>query len=245
MKRLIVLTCLLIWPFIQSQALVIGTSANYPPLASLIDQKNHFTGFEIEIMQAVCDRIKAPCEFRPVIISTITDQLLSRKIDLAIAAIIIQSKPVPGYIFSLPYLASNTQFIVNKQSPINNPADIKNKRVGVRRGSLYGGDYFKNYVLQLYHNQVRVAEYPTMNDLMEALGNRVVDVAFVNAVAADYWYMNNQNQYKLIGSKIPLGNGYGIMANEGQEPLINAINNALQHMLADGSYEAIYSRYFD
>ena len=245
MKRLIVLTFLLIWPFVQSQALLVGTTANYPPMASLIDQKNHFTGFEVEIMQAICDRIKMPCEFRPVVVASIPEQLLSRKIDVAIAAIIIQSKPIPGYIFSLPYLASNTQFITNKQSSIDNPADIKNKRVGVRRGSLYGGDYFKNHVLKLYNNQVQVTEYATMNDLMEALGNRLIDVAFVNAVAADYWYMNNQNQYKLIGSRMPLDNGYGIMANEGQEQLIDVINHALQYMLADGRYEAIYSRYFD
>lgn len=245
MKRLIALIFFVIWPFVQSQALVIGTTANYPPMASLIDQKNHFTGFEVEIMQAICDRIKVHCEFKPLIVSTIPEQLLQRKIDLAIATIIIQTKPVPGYIFSLPYLASNTQFIANNETSIDNPADIKNKRVGVRRGSLEGGAYFKNLVLKLYDNQVRVSDYATISDLMDALGKRVIDVAFVNAVGADYWYLNNPNQYKLIGSRIPLGNGYGIMANEGQQPLINAINDALRNMLADGSYEAIYSHYFD
>ena len=243
MKRLFIVV-LLLWPFIQAQALVIGTTANYPPLASLADQQNHFFGFEVDIMQAVCQRIKAPCEFKAVLASTIPDELISRKIDLAIAAIIIPSTPISGYIFSVPYLASNTQFIVEKDSKINTPDDIKNKRIGVRRGSLHGGNYFKDFVLKLYGNQVRIAEFPTMNDLMAALNNKDIDAAFVNAVAADYWFANGKNQYKLIGSRIPLGNGYGVMANIGQERLISAINQALRAMLADGSYLAIYSRYF-
>ena len=245
MKRKVAIIVLLLLPFIKAYALVIGTTANYPPLASLADKNNHFFGFEIDIMQAVCQRIKVSCEFKSVIVNTIPEQLLSRKIDLAIAAIIIPPAPVSGYIFSVPYLTSNTQFITEKESTIDTPDEIKNKRVGVRKGVLYGGSYLKNFVLKLYNNQVRVFEYPTMNDLMAALNNNIVDVAFINAVAADYWYVNGNDLYKLVGSKIPFGNGYGIMANAGQEQLIDAINHALRTMLADGSYLTIYSRYFD
>lgn len=245
MKRLAAIAVLIVLPFIQAQALVIGTTANYPPLASLADQQNHFYGFEIDIMSEVCQRIKASCEFKAVIVNTIPAELMSRKIDLAIAGIVVPSTPISGYIFSVPYLASNTQFIAENDSNINTPDDIKNKRIGVRRGVLYGGNYFKDFVLKLYDNQVSITDYSTINDLMEALNNKVVDVAFVNAVAADYWFVNGKNHYKLIGSRIPFGNGYGIMANTGQELLISAVNQALRDMLADGSYLAIYSRYFD
>lgn len=244
MKCIVAMAALLLLT-IKAQALIIGTTANYPPLASLADQNNNFFGFEVDVMQAVCQRIKVSCQFKAVIVSTIPQQLLSRKIDLAIAAIIIPPAPISGYIFSVPYLTSNTQFIAEKESNIDTPDEIKNKRVGVRKGVLYGGSYLKNFVLRLYDNQVRVSEYPTMNDLMAALSNKMIDVAFVNAVAADYWFINGSNLYKLIGSRIPFGNGYGIMANAGQEQLIDAINQSLRNMLADGSYLTIYSRYFD
>lgn len=243
MNRIVAMLALLLT--IKAHALVIGTTANYPPLASLADQNHNFFGFEVDIMQAVCQRIKVSCQFKAVIVSTIPEQLLSRKIDLAIAAIIIPPAPVSGYIFSVPYLTSNTQFITEKESSIDTPDEIKNKRVGVRKGVLYGGSYLKNFILKLYNNQVRVSEYPTMNDLMAALNNNLIDVAFVNAVAADYWFINGSNMYKLVGSRIPFGNGYGIMANAGQEQLIEAINQTLRTMLADGSYLTIYSRYFD
>lgn len=243
MKRIVAMV--LLWLTINAQALVIGTTANYPPLASLADKNNNFFGFEVDIMQAVCQRIKVSCQFKAVVVSTIPEQLLSRKIDLAIAAIVIPPAPVSGYIFSVPYLTSNTQFIAEKDSNIDTPDEIKNKRVGVRKGFLYGGSYLKNFILRLYNNQVKVFEYPTMNDLMAALNNNLIDVAFINAVAADYWFINGDNMYKLVGSRIPFGNGYGIMANAGQEQLIDAINQTLRNMLADGSYLTIYSRYFD
>jgi len=41
------LLLLLILPIIQANALIIGTTSDYPPFASLADSNNHFTGFEI------------------------------------------------------------------------------------------------------------------------------------------------------------------------------------------------------
>lgn len=243
MKRLF-LTLLLIISVIPAQALVIGTTSNYPPLSSSADNSNHFFGFEIDIMTAICQRIKQSCTFKPILSSAVLSELLAQSVDLAIAGIIIPSEKVDGYIFSLPYLVSNAQFITEKKSVINNPAAIKNKRVGVRHGTLMGGHMFGDIVTKIYQGQVTIVDFPTINDAFAALTNENIDVVFTNAVAADYWLANNGDFYKLVGPRISVGNGYGIMANQGQEPLIAQINQALLSIQADGTYATIYSRYF-
>jgi arginine transport system substrate-binding protein len=213
-------------------------------MASLADQDNHFYGFEVDIMHTICQRMNMPCTFKGVTPSSIPDDLVNQKIDLAIAAIIIPSDPILGYIFSLPYLASNAEFLTTKQSSIQGPADIIHKRVGVRRGTLMGGRLFANFVSKLYQGKVVILEYADINELIDALNNNKVDVIFANAVAADYWLVNNTNLYRIIGTRIPVGDGYGIMTNLGQEALIDKINKALLSMEADGTYLAIYTRYF-
>lgn len=242
--RLLLLSILMMGPALPVHALVIGTTANYPPFASQADQNHHFVGFEVDIMQAICQRIELPCTFKAVIVSTIPEELMTKKIDLAVAGIIIPSTPEPGFIFSLPYLASDTQFIALKESKINMPADMKGKSVGVRRGTTMGGNLFRHFIEKIYGENIRIQDYATLNDLMTGLNNKQIDAAFINSAGANYWLMNGSGIYKLIGSRIPIGNGYSVMANLGQEELIKKINQALLSMMADGSYLAIYSRYF-
>jgi glutamine transport system substrate-binding protein len=244
MKRLLLLSLLFMGHITNIQALVIGTTAHYPPLASLANKQNQFVGFEIDIMNAICQRIKQPCEYKALVVSTIPAELLSRKIDLAIAGIMIPQTSEPGYIFSLPYLASDTQLIALKSSNINVPADIEGKTIGLRRGVIAGGNLLKNFASKLYRGNVQVQDFKTNDELMDALNKQDINVAFMNAVAADYWVIHSANMYKRIGGRIPIGNGYGVMANQGQEALVEKINQALLSMMADGSYVAIYSLYF-
>lgn len=243
MKRLL-FALVLICPVLFAQDLIIGTTRDYPPFSSLADQNNHFYGFEIDIMNEICTRLQTKCQFRPVVVSTIVDELKNGHIDFAIAAIIIPSAPLPDLVFSLPYLPSNAQFMTLKSSNIEHASDIKNKRVGVRRGTLGGGTIFKDMAIQMYNGAVTVRDYASMNDLMAALGNKRVDVIFSNEAALKYWYFNDKDSYRLIGNKVIIGNGYGIMSTTKYEAMMRVINQIILQMMSDGSYLKIYNQYF-
>jgi ABC-type amino acid transport substrate-binding protein len=226
------------------QVLRIGTTAHYPPFASIADQKNDFVGFEIDIMGQICKRINASCQYKAMTVEALAPALMMEQIDLAMAAIIIPSVKIEPFIFSLPYLPSSAQFMTEKQSSINVPADIRNKKVGVRSGTLYNNSLLGSLVKQIYQDEVTIVMYPKMDDMFVALTNHEIDVIFTNTEAVKYWNFNNGNTYKLIGSAIPIGNGYGIMGKKDQETLFANINRALLGMEADGAYLNIYSRYF-
>lgn len=239
MKRCLLFISLLIWSLTQAQALIIGTMPNNPPLASIADKYNHFSGFEIDLMLEICKRINLPCTFKAVIMKQIQPDLIAEKIDLAIATYIIADKPPAGFIYSLPYLASNAEFIANKDSKIFNPSDIPGKTIGVRHGTL-----FDDLLHKLYGNNVTISKYYTIDELISALDNNEIDAALTDAVAADYWVIHSAGEYHLIGGKIPIGNGYGILANVGQESLMMKVDKAIQAMMIDGTYVRIYSVYF-
>ena len=233
-------------PTAYSNTLIIGTSAQDPPFSSSADKKNHFFGFEIELMTKICMHIKAQCKFTPLIASQILTELATGKIDLAVDAVIIPSNEQEiGILFSLPYLPSSAQFITKKQSPINTLNDIRHKRVGVRLGTLAHGTMFRDYVSKMYNTQVEMSSYLTMNDLLNALMNDEIDVAFSNTEPVKYWYMNNSAIFKLVGRRFPIGNGYAVMGKAGQEELMAQINKAINQIEKDGTYERVYNRYFD
>ncbi len=223
----------------QAQALVIGTIPNNPPMSSFADKNKHFFGFEIDIMQAICQRIKTRCTFVPVVMKNIRNDLMTQKIDLAIAGYIFSDKPPPGFILSLPYLPSSGQFMVESDSRITTTTDLEHKMIGVRHGTL-----FNDLLTKLHGSKASMTKYDTIGDLLIALKNQDVDAVLINAVAANYWEINGGRQYKTVGNRIPIGNGYGILANMWQVDLMARVNMALQGMMADGSYTKLYSLYF-
>lgn len=226
-------------PFSYSQTLHIATTSDNPPFSSQADEKNHFYGFDLEIMENVCFRIKAKCNYSAMLFDDLFPATNNKQIDLAIASIIVTPARQQKNLFSLPYLASHVQFIANQHSLLDSPDDIKNKRIGVRQGTP-----FKKLIQMLYQNQVQIIEYPYIPDLLEALSQKKVDVILLDKDAAQYWYANNSMQYKLIGPPIPFGGGYGIMTKLGNDVLIKGINAALLQMESDGTYLKIYTRYF-
>ena len=127
-----------------------------------------------------------------------------------------------------------------KSSVINQPADLVHKKIGVRLGTP-----FKSLALSIYKNQVDVIEYPHTPKLLDALSNNKIDAVLMDAPAVRIWVANNGNLFKSVGSNIPIGKGYGIMANKDQDKLIDQINQALLDMEADGTYLQIYNNYFD
>lgn len=239
MKPLLFLILFLTFQLSCAHTLLIGTTAQNPPFESIADAKADFYGFDIDIMSAVCQRIKAQCKFKPIIFNDLFSQLAAGKIDLAIAAIIITDFRQQQFIFSMPYLASDGQFLTTKDSSISKPEDIVNKRVGVRLGTP-----FKKLALKLYKNQITIVEFTEISNLLNALNHNAIDIVLTNAAAAKYWYANDSDTYKLVGAEIPTGEGYGIMANPSNSKLMEQINQALVNIEADGTYLQIYARYF-
>lgn len=223
-----------------AQTLTIATTADNPPFSSKADQKNHFYGFDLDLMTEVCKRIKVKCNYTNLGFDNLFAAVNNKQIDLAISSIIITPDRQLKYLFSLPYLASHVQFVSNQHTLIDSPDDIKNKRVGVRRGTP-----FMKFAQMLYQNQVTVTEYSYIPDLFQALSTNTVDVILIDKDAAQYWYANNSTLYKLIGPPVPFGGGYGIMTKLGGEALIKEVNSALLQMEADGTYLKLYTRYFN
>ena len=247
MKLFIVLIISFFFSVSYSKSLMIGTSGDNPPFSSFADSHNNFSGFEIDIMMEVCSRLHAQCQFQPIVVSAVLKLFAEKKIDLVIAAIIeppANSPEVADFVFSTPYLPSSAQFLVRTDSNIQTLQNIRYKAVGVRLGSLFNGILFIYFLLSLYNQQLNVTTYLEMCDVIDALQSKAVQAVFSNTEAIHYWYMMNKDQFRLVGDPFPIGNGYTIMGNRGNEQLITQINQALYSMEQDGTYTKLYDRYF-
>ncbi|KTD07625.1 transporter substrate-binding domain-containing protein [Legionella jamestowniensis] len=239
MKGFILFIALLFFPALNAKTLVIGALIYEPPFEMPADKKNHFFGFDIDLMNEICKRIDAECQFKGLTFVQLFEQLLEGKIDLAVGSISITPAREELFLFSLPYLASNGQYIAYNNSSINSIDDIRHKKVGIEKGTV-----FKVVTLEKFDGDVQIIEYPTLPEVFQALVNGNIDILMADKETAEYWIANSPRQFKLIGKPIPIGTGYGIMANKKSQSLVQQINKALTDMEDDGTYLKLYQSYF-
>ncbi|KTD24194.1 MULTISPECIES: transporter substrate-binding domain-containing protein [Legionella] len=239
MRFLLLLLTLLVCSPVSAEIIRIGTLPYDPPFEIQADKQGHFWGFDVDIMTEICHRITADCRFIPLTFTKIFTELVAGNIDLGLGAISITETREETFLFSLPYLASNGQYVTTTVSPINNIADIQEKRVGSVQGTL-----FKALILERFNDLVQIIEYPTISATFHALSTRKVDVVITDEETAKHWVATSSTLFKLVGKSIPVGIGYGIMANKKSPGLIKRINKALLEMENDGTYLKIYNRYF-
>ncbi|WP_232220274.1 transporter substrate-binding domain-containing protein [Legionella tunisiensis] len=225
-------------PSLYAENLVIGASPFNPPMEMQATKNGVFTGFEIDLMDEICRRINATCTYKPMTFALLMKTVAAAKVDLGIAGFFITKERLAYYLFSTPYLQTKAQLFSRVGSNIDSSNINTGKRVGVETGTI-----FKSFTMQMYNN-VKIVEYINQQDMIQALSEGDIDLIMFDYIGASYWVNSNPNQFKLVGEATPLGMGYGVLANLNRSRLISRINNALSSMENDGTYLAIYSRYF-
>lgn len=244
MKKLFFLLFLVYLLPSYSRTLIIGTTRVNPPFESVagIDSnhnKERLFGLDIDLMLEICRRIHQNCEFSLTQFDDLFTGLKGGKIDMAIAGIIITAERQKEFLFSLPYLVSNAQFMTISSSTITGPDQLKQKKIGVRVNTPCG-----DLATQIYRNNITLIGFPQTPSLLDALNQKAVDAVFMDSEVVKAWVTNNDTSYKSIGTPIPIGYGYGIMAPKNQNELISQMNEALLEMESDGTYLKIYRKYF-
>lgn len=240
MKVLAFFISLLCFSASYSYTLTIGASRYNPPFETWANKDGHYYayGYDIDFMREICSRLNAECKFKPFDFDELFPVLAEKKVDLIIASIIITNSRKKQFAFSLPYLESNAQYITSSSSSIAKLTDIHNKRVGARKGTPYG------HLANIVSKDNNIIFFDSTEDMFIGLQNNKFDVAIMDYEAAKNWCASNPGMYKLIGGKIPIGQGYAIMFNLDQKELKTKIDRIILDMEADGTYLKIYSQYF-
>lgn len=236
-----VLACvvsLLINNSLHAGNIVIGTSAYNPPFEMATGNNGKFFGFEIDLMDEMCKRLKDTCQYKALTFEKLLQEVGNGKVDLALSGVTITEERQLSSIFSMPYLISKAELLTKSTSQISDVNDVSGKTIGIEAGTV-----FKTFI-QTRFPDAKIKEYNTQQDLLQAIGNGDIDLIMLDYVTAQYWINNNDRLFKPVGSAMNLGTGYGIMTTQDKSELIYRINKALNDMQNDGTYLSIYKRYF-
>lgn len=117
--------------------LVVGTSADYEPF-EYIDEDGNYTGFDIELMEEVADRMGVELEWQDIAFDGLIGSLQNDKIDAIIAAMSATEEREEQVDFTDPYFISGDAVLVVEGSNLDlqDKNDIAGHTVGVQTGTI-------------------------------------------------------------------------------------------------------------
>jgi polar amino acid transport system substrate-binding protein len=216
------------------EKLTVGSDIPYPPFEQ--GKKGSYTGFDVELMEAIGKEIGREPEFIDSSFETIFRDVAQGKFEAVMSAATITEEREKVVAFSHPYYLSEQAILVKEGSEIKGLADLKGKVVAAQQGTTG---------LELGKEKAEASElrpYPEGPDADNALKAGVVEAVIIDAPVA------KQQAEELGGieivEKVPTEETYGIAVAKENTELVEQINEGLQKTIEDGSYAKVYEKWF-
>ena len=216
------------------ETLTVGSDIPYPPFEQ--GKPGNYTGFDIELMEAIAEKIGRTAEFQDTSFETIFRDVAQGKFEAVISAATITPEREKAVAFSDPYYLSEQAILVPEGSEIESLEDLSGKTVGAQQGTT-GLELAKSE-----SDASEVRPYPEGPDAVTALKSGAIEAVIIDAPVA-------QNAVEKAGGveiaeKVPTEEKYGIALAKDNTGLLEEINEGLREVIDDGTYTTIYEKWF-
>jgi ABC-type amino acid transport substrate-binding protein len=224
--------------------ITVATEGAYPPF-NYLDRKGLPAGFEMDLAQEACMRMKAECEFVAAKWDDLVPGLLDKKYDLVMSSLEVNSERRRRLGLSRRYYLSPGAFIAAKGQPFDGPSTLlRNKKIGVQKDSSHA-----DWLDKSFRRSAQIKRYATIADALKALVADEVDAVFGDKVQLWLWSQKPEGKCcEVMGQDIKdtqtLGVGVSAGLRREDAKLRDAFNRALGEMMADGTYKKLSNKYF-
>jgi len=227
----------------QIRTISFATEATYPPF-EYVDEDGKIKGFDIDLANALCQQMKAECTFNNQAFNSLIPSLQLGKFDAIISALGVTPERQQQVAFTNSYYEPSGSFVAAVSSHYT-LASLPGKTIGVQSGST-----FEKYMQDKYSGKISVKTYASIQDAFLDLVAGRVDAVLADTPIAQAWLKQSDNakQYNIIDKPINdqayFGAGYGIAIRKDNTALLNALNQALAVIKANGTYDNLVQKYF-
>ncbi len=221
--------------------LTVGSDIPFPPFEDFDDAGN-VVGFDAALIDEIAGRLGLTVEWVDTDFDTIFTQLATGRFDVVASATTITPERAQQVSFTTPYYKAQQALTVNTDlTPgLRSTASLgEGHSVAVQTGTTGAAWAAEN----LGTKGVDVREFPEAPDTYNALEAGQVDgVIFDEPSAVE----ESANRAGLeVVEVINTNEAYGFGVDPARDALLSQVNAALQAMVDDGTYQAIYDVWFE
>lgn len=223
--------------------LIVGFDAEYPPYGYM-DDNGEYTGFDLELAEAVCELEGWELEKKPISWDSKDMELNSGSIDCIWNGFTMNGRE-DDYTFSVPYVDNSQVIVVAESSGITALADLAGKNVGVQAASAAlsllqseeeGG---QKALADTFGSLNEFADYNTAFTELQA---GALDALAIDIGVAKY-QLNSRGEGFVILEETLNTEQYAVGFRKGDQELCDIVNADLQKLANDGTVAALAEKY--
>lgn len=222
-------------------------SVDFPPF-NFTDQNGRLTGFNVDLVREVCAQLKmaAKCQMQALPFDELEAAVEMGEGDAVVSGMAVTGSLRQRFSFSRPYMMLPARFVANKNAKLQGPATtaLASRKVGVIAGSRHQA------MLKAFFPAITATEYKNYEELLDAVKTGTVDAVFADGLRLPFWVSGTASAGCCVLFDGPymsdkfLGEGLTIMANDPENILVPAFDQALATLSRNGKLDEIYRRYF-
>lgn len=217
--------------------LTVGTNAEFPPFEYVGDDGEP-DGFDVALIKAIGEKLGVTVEVENMEFDSLVASI-GNKIDVAIAGMTVTDERKNSVDFSDSYYDAVQYVIVPEGSEIASFDDLAGKAIGVQLGTT--GDFIASDDVE----GASVSQYNKAVDAVNDLINGRVDCVIIDKNPALVFESKFAGQVKAIdGAQFDFEvENYAIALPKGDTVLGGQINQALEELKADGTFDKLVEEY--
>ncbi len=219
----------------SSGTILVGVRNDFPPIGS-VDGRGKPIGFGVDLGEAIAKELGVKVEFVAVTSRTRFPLLQQGSIDIEIGVTTPTVEREKAVDFTIPYIWDAVDLLIKKGASAKLSDYGPPKKIATTQGS---------FVVDVIKQQLPQAELVLFQEFPEAvaaLQNGRVDAVGINRASAVAFLQRDPKRLAL--SEDFFKDPWAIMVRKNDSPMRVAVNNILQKLWSDGSYQALYKKHF-
>lgn len=226
---------------ITSGVLTVGSDTTYPPQEYIDNTTRQAAGFDIELIQAVAQRMGLKAKIVTTSFDTIFDSLSARRFDVVMSAVSVTDERKKKFDF-VTYFNAGESLLVQKGNPLNLKTvdDLCGKKVGVQNATVEQDDLNKasKKCTDAGKPAIMLTVLQDQTEVINLLANNRVVATYQDSPVTDYFIKQNPGRFDVGGSVVNAGLE-GIVVRKGDTSMFNAVQTAFNQVKTDGTYHSL------
>lgn len=216
--------------------LYIGLDPDYPPFTQWTPEQ--IDGLEADLAREIGHRLGVNPQLLIMGSDSLYDSLYTGYVDMLISGLHVDQTQEYWVHYTQPYYDAGQILVSRADAPINDIHDMDGKIIAVELAS--AGDLAARRWERRLHS-LTIQHYLLPSDAMQAVQNGQVDAALVDTISARLYLKENTDL--VMAPKTTVSDGYVIALRKDNFRLVEAVEQALDDIDADGTLEAIIARW--
>lgn len=233
---------------VQSGKIRVGTEPGWPPYEFLNTTTQEIVGFEIELMEAIADKLDIDVEWHNVLFDTIITSVQSRSLDLGVSGFSVTADRLEVVEFTMPHSITEGQIIMLNNTRVAkgittltslSQLSTLSLKVGTQTGTTEEDELLAAIPSSL------VSSYTTYLDALTAMKTGLIDCVYAETPITSNWILEAEQQLQEPIVVIYRRPYYPVafVANKDAHTLVAKINGALADIIAAGQLDTLKQKW--